>query len=142
MRNRLGSMGAKTTLLLVLPLALLVGGGCSRSGRQVPAAGSAREALESALSAWQSGQPVGKIETASPPVHAVDSGWRKGQKLASYEILEEVTREDGRRCFKVRLNLQQPAVSQEVQYLVVGTSPMWIYREDDYKNFQNWEGYK
>ncbi len=142
MRTILRSLGAGRMLLLVLPLALAAGGGCSRSGRQVPPAGSARQALESALNAWQNGHPVGKIETASPPVQAVDSGWGKGQKLASYEILEEVTREDGRRCFKVRLNLQKPAVSQEVHYLVIGTSPMWIYREEDYKNFQNWEGTK
>lgn len=142
MRNISRFMGTNTMLLLVLPLALSAGGGCSHGGRQVPSAGPARQALESALAAWQSGHPVGKIETASPPVQAVDSGWGKGQKLSSYEILEEVTREDGRRCFKVRLNLQKPAVSQEVHYLVVGTSPMWIYREEDYKNFQNWEGTK
>lgn len=142
MRNRLRSLGARRMLLLVLALALSAGGGCSRGGRQVPSAGPARQALESALTAWQSGHPVGKIETASPPVQTVDSGWGKGQKLASYEILEEVKREDGRRCFKVRLDLKKPAVSQEVHYLVVGTSPMWIYREEDYKNFQNWEGTK
>lgn len=141
MRNSSLSLGKKKMGLLVLAL-VLSAGGCSHGGRQVPPAGPARQALESALNAWQSGRPVGKIETASPPVQAVDSGWGKGQKLASYEILEEVTREDGRRCFKVRLNLQKPAVSQEVHYLVVGMSPMWIYREEDYKNFQNWEGYK
>lgn len=135
-------MGTKMSLSLVLALTLAAGSGCSRSGRQVPSAGSARQALESALTAWQNGHAVGKIETASPPVQAVDSGWGKGQKLAGYEILEEVTRPDGRRCFKVLLKLQKPAASQEVHYLVVGESPMWIYREEDYKKFQNWEGYK
>ncbi len=98
--------------------------------------------MESALTAWQNGHAVGRIETASPPVQAVDSGWGKGHKLASYEILEEVSRSDGRRCFKVRLNLQKPSATQEVHYLVVGRSPLWVFREEDYKMASSWEGTK
>jgi hypothetical protein len=127
---------------LVLPLALWASGGCGRRTGQVPPAVSARQALETALTAWQNGQKVGRIETDSTPVQAVDSGWGKGQTLAGYEILEELTREDGRRCFKVRLQLQKPPTTQEVNYLVVGRSPLWIYREEDFKRLQGWEGTK
>lgn len=140
LRSRLSPILIRV-VLLVLPLALWAGGCGWRKGH-IPSAGSARQALETALTAWQNGHKVGAIETASAPVQAVDSGWGKGQTLASYEILEEVTREDGRRCFKVRLQLQKPLTTQEVHYLVVGKSPLWIYREEDFKRAAGWEGTK
>ncbi|MHB1421964.1 MAG: hypothetical protein ACYC3I_01965 [Gemmataceae bacterium] len=122
---------------LILPLALCAIG-CNRTKSYVPSASDGRKALEAALTAWQNGQKVGTIENAEPPVQAVDSGWGKGRKLANYEILNEMAREDGRRSFKVRLNLQNPPETQEVQYLVVGRSPLWVFREEDYNGFQNW----
>jgi hypothetical protein len=125
--------------LLILPPVLLPSG-CNRKPSYVPSATSGRQALETALNAWQNGQKVGTIETASAPVQVVDSGWGKGQKLTGYEIVEEVPRDDGRRCFKVRLQFQEASDIQEVHYLVVGRSPLWIFREDDYKSYQNWGG--
>ncbi|HEY7326086.1 MAG TPA: hypothetical protein VH592_00495 [Gemmataceae bacterium] len=145
MLTNLGSRLSPTVIrfiILVLPLALLASGGCGWRKRNIPSTGTAREGLETALTAWQNGQQVGRIETDSTPVQVVDSSWGKGQKLTGYEILEEVTREDGRRCFKVRLQLQKPPTTQEVQYLVVGKSPLWIYREEDYQRLQGWEGTK
>jgi len=124
----------------ILPLVLATSVGCSRTPSYVPSVSSGRQALEAALTAWQNGHPVGTIDTASPPVQAVDSGWGKKQKLASYEILEEVSRSDGRRCFKVRLHLQDPSTTQEVHYLVVGRSPLWVFREEDYNSYQDWGG--
>jgi hypothetical protein len=126
-------------VFLILPIALLALG-CRRTPSYVPSTSDGRQALETALTAWQNGQKVGPVENASPPVQAVDSVWGKGQKLAGYEILEEVTREDGRRSFKVRLNLQNPSETQEVRYIVSGRSPLWVFREDDYNGFQNWGG--
>ena len=127
-------------LFLILPLVLAASGGCYRTPSYVPSASSGRQALEAALTAWQNGHPVGTIETASPPVQAVDSGWGKKQKLASYEILEEVSRSDGRLCFKVRLHLHDPSTTQEVHYLVVGKSPLWVFRDEDYNSYQDWGG--
>jgi hypothetical protein len=127
------------TLVLLLPLALGASGSRWRKAN-IPPAASARQALEAALNAWHDGHAVGRIETASPPIQVVDSGWGSKQELASYEILEEVSRPDGRRCFKVRLNLANPPSTQEVHYLVVGKNPLWIYREEDYKRMQGWEG--
>ena len=140
MSNISWSVRTRKMLFLILSLVLAAGAGCGRGNRYVPSTSAGRQALEAALTAWQNGQPVGKIETASTPVQAVDSGWGKKQKLTSYEILEEVAREDGRRCFKVRLHLQNPPATQEVHYLVVGRSPLWVFREEDYQSFQNWGG--
>lgn len=129
--------------LLLLPLALGASGCGGRHKSPMPPAAPAREALEVALTAWQQGQRVGAIKTASPPVQAVDSSWAKSQKLASYEVLEEVSRQDGRRCFKVRLHLQKPPRTEEVNYLVVGTSPLWVYRETDFGQApHSWKGPK
>lgn len=128
-------------IVLILPLALAVGSGCgNRIPKQVPSSGDGRQALETALTAWQNGQPVGRIDKASPPIQAVDSGWGKKQQLTNYEILEEIPRTDGRRCFKVRLYLRNPAATQEVHYLVVGNSPLWVFREEDYNSASSWGG--
>lgn len=119
--------------ILVLPLALGASGGCDKKNSYNPSPASARQALEAALTAWQNGQRVGKIDSTDPPVQVVDSGWGKGQKLDSFEVLDEVSRPDGKRSFTVRLHLQKPKRTQEVHYVIVGISPLWVFREEDYK---------
>lgn len=119
-------------------------GGCGhKAPNYVPPADASRQGLETALNAWQKGDTVGKtIESASGRVQTVDSTWGKGQKLARFEILEEVPRPDGKRCFKARLHLQDPQGVQEVHYVAVGKDPLWIFREEDFKSYASWEGYK
>jgi hypothetical protein len=39
----------------------------------------------------------------------------------------------GPKVFSVRLTMQKPAGELVVRYYVVGKSPLWVYREDDYK---------
>jgi hypothetical protein len=126
-------------IVLVLPLTLWACG-CSRVRSQVPSVASGREALEAALTAWQDGLPVGTIDTTSPPVQVVDSDWKEGKKLAGYEILEETPRMDGRRSFKVRLDLLDPSTTREVNYVVSGNSPLWVFREGDFNGMSNWGG--
>jgi hypothetical protein len=128
--------------LSVVLLALLAGGGCGRDKSYIPPAATAREALEAALTAWQSGQAMGKIDTISPPVQVVDVDWLKGRKLAGYEILDEEARDDGNRGFSVRLQLERPQDTPVVRYVVVGRSPLWVYRQEDFERSGNWEGYK
>ena len=117
--------------------------GCGRrSPDYIPSVKSSREALDTALTAWVNGQPVGPINSVSPPIQVVDSAWWKGQRLASYEVLGEETSKEGIPCFSVRLHKSTPAGEETVRYLITGKSPMWVYREDDYKSSQSWEGYK
>jgi hypothetical protein len=114
-------------------IALLLG--CSRQGRRTedftPPADKARQALESALDHWKSGNPPGAVPATSPAVEVVDSKWKAGQKLKSYEIVGE---EPGRepRFFKVRLTPAQ-GPPQDVRYAVVGINPLWVYLEEDYQ---------
>jgi anaerobic ribonucleoside-triphosphate reductase len=127
--------------LAVVLLALWAGGGCGRNTSYIPPAATAREALEAALTAWQNGQAMGKIDTVSPPVQVVDIDWLKGQKLAGYEILEEEARDDGNRGFTVRLQLDQTQDAPVVRYVVVGRSPLCVWRQEDFERMAKWEGY-
>ena len=70
--------------------------GCGSGGGGSAAALSeetARQALESALTAWKNGQAPDSLAEATPAVKVVDSSWKGGQKLEGYEILKsEVAR--------------------------------------------------
>ncbi len=116
------------------------GCGKKKDARATPAE-TARRSLETALTAWKSGSPAGEIAGATPPIQVVDSVWLKGRKLDGYEILNETTEADGVRGFSVRLNLADPNATEEIQYIVKGISPVWVYRKDDHKRSQSWNGY-
>jgi hypothetical protein len=124
----------KVSLLSALACALLAPLGCSRQGTKsqdfTPPADKARQALEAALNHWQSGKPPGTVPETSPTVEVVDSKWRGGQKLKSFEILAEESGTEPR-FFKVRLTLTQ-GQPIEVRYAVVGIDPLWVYREEDF----------
>jgi hypothetical protein len=121
-------------------LALLGVAGCSRPGPEqyVPAEPDARQALETVLRAWQDGQAPGPINTATPPVVAVDTLRRPGQQLRRYAILGEVPGE-GPRCFAVRLLLDSPEEEQKARFIILGISPLWVFRQEDYERMIHWE---
>jgi hypothetical protein len=117
--------------------------GCGRKAPDfIPSSKTGRQALEAALTAWVNGQRLGPINSVSPPIQVVDSAWWKGQRLAGYEILSEETDKNGLPCFSVRLHKSKPYGEETVRYLVTGRSQVWVYREEDYKSSQSWEGYK
>ena len=126
---------ARWPWFLGLGLLLACASGCGRTRSHsdfLPAEDTARKALETALTAWQNGERVGKIDSASPTIQVVDSKWRAGQKLQGYQILRALPR-DGPKHFVVRLTLKQPRAEQEARYVVLGLDPLWVYREEDYK---------
>ncbi len=140
-RSRFSSSHAcLTTIAALLVCVVSLGCGKKKDARATPAE-TARRSLETALAAWQNGSPAGEIASASPPIQVVDSVWLKGRKLDSYEILNETTEADGVRNFSVRLKLANPSASEETQYIVKGISPVWIYRKEDHKRSQSWNGY-
>lgn len=128
-------------VLILAPLVSTAITGCGRKGdpRVTPEA-AARQALESALTAWQNGQAHGKIAGTSPPVEVADSVWKRGEKLKSYQIIGEVDSPDGLRWFSVRLQLASAEGSQEVQYLVMGKTALKIFRKEDYDLSRSWKG--
>src|SRR3954468_17265199 len=89
-------------------LALYVAPGCdSGQARITPPEDQARVAVESTLAAWRDGKPYDKLES-TPPVRVVNSAWRDGEKIVSFEILDEEGRDDGTKAFSVRLGSSKP----------------------------------
>ncbi len=117
--------------------------GCGRGYQKyVPSSDTAREALDTALTAWKQGQKLQRIETFSPPIEVLDSRWLKGQALRDYQILGEVHQasvaQDGPRCFTVQMDLDGPEKKHKVRYYVVGIEPLWIFRQEDYDMINHW----
>ena len=123
---------------IVVGLVLAGACGCANRGNDyfIPKEAAARDALEAALNAWKNGERPGKIAGASVPIEVADSRWLAGQKLSSFEIIQEDPSDSGMRWFTVKLNVQSgkgKSGSQTVRYVVVGKDPLWVYREEDYK---------
>ena len=122
--------------------------GCGESAaRFKPAGTTARAALELALNAWKNGESADTLASGVPPVQAVDSHWRAGRKLASFEIVKEEPGETDQR-FSVRLIEDGPGAkgklksapapaAAEVTYVVIGHDPVWVYRDEDYARLLN-----
>jgi hypothetical protein len=127
---------------LLLAVAALSGCGSASNAHQ-PAASTARAALDSALSAWKNDEGADTLASKSPSVQAVDSHWRAGQRLASYEVVKEEPGEGDQR-FTVLLTeddpknkSKAPVSSKEVTYVVIGHDPIWVYRDEDYTRLLN-----
>ena len=99
----------------------------------IPAEDTSREALEDALAAWENGATDSKVVASGRTIQVLDAKWRSGQKLASFEILSVEPDEDGKSWFSVKLVMKKPAGEQTTRYVVIGKEPIWVYREDDYK---------
>jgi hypothetical protein len=127
-------------LLFCSALFLLGGGGCgSGSGSAVlPSDEVARSAVESALKAWQGGGKPGALAGTDPLVEVHDTPWGQGAKLESFEITQAESIGAAKR-FTVRLALAKPAGVQEVQYYVLGSGPVMVFRDEDYMRNTNME---
>lgn len=104
----------------------------------VPESETARAALEAALNEWRDGQPPGEIKGASPAVQVVDTHRRSEQRLEEFEILGEVGGDAGR-CFSVRIALANPSEELKVRFVVIGISPLWVFREEDFTMLTHWD---
>lgn len=96
----------------------------------------ARSALEAALEAWRAGKKPGDLAQADPPIQVADNEWTNGRKLASFEILREEPSESDKR-FTAKLSYAGPAASDEVLYIVLGSHPIAVFREEDYERTLN-----
>jgi hypothetical protein len=117
---------------------LIAGCGSGGSSGNMPTTEKARQAIESALTAWQKGQPPGLIASASPPVQVVDLAWQAGQKLGGFSIVSVDDSEDVKK-FSVKLTMKQPPGERDVRYMVLGREPVWVYRDEDFARMLNME---
>jgi hypothetical protein len=97
----------------------------------IPSESKARTALETALTAWKNSMPPGTIQTSSPAIEALDSQWRNGKKLESFEIVSSEKNQD-LTWFSVKLQLKGEP-QKEVKYVVIGIDPLNVFSEADYQ---------
>ncbi|MBC7853303.1 MAG: hypothetical protein IAF94_07700 [Pirellulaceae bacterium] len=116
----------------------IVGCGTGRNTSDyVPKQDQAKGALILALDAWKNGQqpdPAGELPSGQT-VKAVDMDWSGGQKLTSYEIVQEIPAEEtGPRKIVVKLTYSAGG-SVEATYFVVGIDPIQVFRDKDYERY-------
>jgi hypothetical protein len=136
--NGLRGGAARTAALGLLAVWAAGCGGSKNFDHYIPPPEQARRALEAALTAWQKGEPPGRIASTSPTVHVVDSHRKRGQRLQGYEILGEVPG-NAPRCFAVRLSLEDPREEQKARFVVLGIEPLWVMRHEDLDMMAHWE---
>jgi hypothetical protein len=119
---------------LLLPCIVAVGCGSPTEADYIPSEEVGKQALETALAAWQSGAPMALIENAgSKKIQPQDSDWKSGKKLASYSITQELPTTEGPKQFAVRLTLKGVPRPVETKYYVLGGDPLWVFRDGDYQ---------
>jgi hypothetical protein len=124
------------SLIAAVPLMSMLTGCDSSHARHTPTSDVARSSLDAALTAWRDGKPYGPVE-ATPKVHVADMAWQDGKQIESFQIGDEENGGDGAKQFAVTIKLKQPPGEQTVRYVVHGTDPVWVYREEDYKRMLN-----
>ena len=102
----------------------------------IPPAEVARKALETSLTAWRDGKTPADTTKGDPPIQVMDSEWTNGRKLASFEIVREQPSDSDKR-FVVKLKYANPAAVTETTYIVLGTQPVAVFREEDYTRTLN-----
>lgn len=136
---QLSSSPAKLSSLIWMParclavavLLALEGCGGNPAAGYVPRTDTARQAIESALAAWQSGAKYGPLNELKPAINVFDSRWQKGKSLERFEIVEEVTGSEHPQ-FRVRIKLAHESEAIET-YRVVGIDPLNVFLEADYR---------
>ena len=70
-------------LALLLPALAL---GCGQAPPEPADPDQARQALRTALGAWQKGEAPEALKARQPPVYVNDADWQAGLRLAGYEL--------------------------------------------------------
>ena|SRR5579871_2327800 len=93
----------------------------------------ARQALRSALDAWQRGEKSENLRGGAPPIHVVDGDWDRGLRLTQYQLAPKDQASGPDLLCPVQLSLRDGrgrSFNKRVVYLV-GTGPhVSIVREE------------
>ena len=99
---------------------------------------AARVAVEKSLANWRDSMATEMTPSKSEALVFVDQQRRPGQRLRAFAVLGDFDLETCR-CFKVRLDLDEPEESILATYYVFGHDPMWVYRAEDFDMIMHWE---
>lgn len=95
------TVGAGRSTIALACLVLATGCSGRRQEPFIPAEPVARQVLETALAAWQRGEPQGPVSgTLAPGVQFIDSHLKPGQRLKTFSVLA-MAPGDGPRVFTV-----------------------------------------
>jgi hypothetical protein len=108
-----------------LGLALAAAPGCRRAAARSADPAQAREALQTALSAWQKGESADSLRQRSPAITVAESKWENGHRLIRYQIADKDRAVGYDVECRVLLVLQDPKGKQteEKAVFTVSTSP-------------------
>jgi hypothetical protein len=126
-------MNSKATAVGAVGLALCLVCGCSRGLPEPPDADHARQALVSALDAWQRGDKAADLQSRDPALHIADVDWQQGGQLQGYKILPGQQARASSLRVQVSLSLRDSRgkVTEKRTAYLVGTRPViTIIRED------------
>lgn len=123
-----------SALLLLFSVAAISTLGCSGGdvSGEVPTDEVAIASLKAALTAWQAGSFQGGIANVEPNVNFVDNVRDKNKKLLTFEVLGKVEGAANLQ-YNTKLTMEGESAPTEVKYIIMGKSPVWVYREEDYK---------
>jgi hypothetical protein len=125
---------ARTAVVLAWICAALAAVGCGGKTDALARPKSAadlRPNLEAALEAWKSGKTPDSLNDQTPPIKVTDSAWKGGQQIESYTIVNNKPAGDRAQLFTVKLSFRQPKREQEVNYVVSGNDPVYVFRDTD-----------
>lgn len=111
--------------------------GCSNRSAPLPTGTAARQALETALDAWKTGQSPSSLVQRQPSIEVVDFQWSSGEALIAYSLGRDVPGQ-GTQTISASLTLKGHP-SKDVKYMVFGTNPLQIYRDEDFTRAMNME---
>jgi hypothetical protein len=124
-------------------LFILACSGCSAAAtnlsKYVPSDSTARDALESALTAWKQGKRAVPVEGTSPKVELYDIRYTNKRPLKNFEILGVVPTGDGPKAFDVRIVLENPTQELKARYVILGADPLCVFSSEDYDSVGHWE---
>lgn len=76
-------------MFVFLGLVLAAAPGCRRPAARAADPARAREALQTALGAWQKGESADSLRQQSPSITMADVKWKEGHRLVRYEIADK-----------------------------------------------------
>jgi hypothetical protein len=145
MRVRITRPGRRSQATWACGVALLATfAGCERGNGElptpafVPSWAEARQALESALSAWRDAPAPLPATFEIRGVQFAEKRRKPDQRLLSFQILGQTEIENARQ-FTVRLTLEGEESPELVKYNVLGRDPVWVFRLDDYEKLSHWQ---
>ena len=114
-------------LVLLLVLALVLGGGCAPSAARASDPDEGRKALQVMLDAWKGGSKPDALAQQNPSIHASDGDWKSGHVLQDYRADEgKLVGSDLNYAVELELKNPKGRVTRKTAVYAVTTHPQLL----------------